>query len=133
MMSITPVYAGLLALLLLWLSYRVVLGRRSHKVSVGDGENKDLRKRMRVQANCAEYAPIGIVLLALLELQGVASGLLHILGLALLAGRLMHAYGLGRTPQVVKLRVWGMYLTIGSLAVSAVSNVALGVMGGFAG
>ena len=70
MITISPIYAGLIALLFLVLSYRVTLGRRTHKVSVGDGGHKALVKRIRVQANCAEYAPIGIILLAMAELQG---------------------------------------------------------------
>lgn len=122
-MSISPIYAGLIALLFLYLSFRVVGGRRAHKISIGDGENKDMVKRMRVQANCAEYAPMGLILLVLLELQGASPWIVHLLGLSLLAGRVLHAYGLGSNPQVVPARVWGMYLTIGMIAVAAVLNI----------
>lgn len=132
MIAITPLYAGLLALLFLWLSYNVVQGRRSHKVSVGDGENSDLRKRMRVQANFVEYAPIGLLLIALLELQSAPALWLHGAGLALLLGRLFHAYGFGHSPQIVKLRVWGMYLTLASLFTSALGNILGALIGGFA-
>lgn len=120
MLSISPVYAGLIALLFIYLSFRVVGGRREHKISIGDGDHKDMVKRMRVQANCAEYAPIGLILLAMLELQDTTPWILHALGLSLLAGRLLHAYGLGSNPQVVPIRIWGMYLTIGMITVSAV-------------
>ncbi len=128
MLKISPLYAGLLALLFLWLSLRVVKGRRAHKVSVGDGGEKDMVKRMRVQANCAEYAPIGLILLAMLELQGVAGGWVHAGGLALLAGRVLHAWGFGRTPQVVRARIWGMYLTIGSIAGMALGDIVLALV-----
>lgn len=123
MLTISPVYAGLIALLFLYLSFRVVGGRREHKISIGDGDNKDMVKRMRVQANCAEYAPIGLILLGMAEMQGTLPYIIHALGLALLAGRLMHAYGLGSNPQVVPIRIWGMYLTIGMIAISAVINI----------
>ena len=87
MISVTPIYAGLIALLFLVLSFRVVGARRSTKTSVGDGGNEVMLKRMRVQANCAEYAPIGLILLALAELQGMPMVWLHLFGAMLLAGR----------------------------------------------
>lgn len=127
MLSISPVYAGLIALLFLALSFNVVLGRYAHKVSVGDGANDDMMKRMRVQANCAEYAPIGIILLVLAEFQGMPVWAIHVAGLALLGGRMLHAFGLGKTPQIVLARQWGMYFTIGMIMVTAISNIALSV------
>ena len=85
-LSITPLYGGLIGLLLVSLSVRVILRRRSAHVSLGDGEDKNLLKRMRVQANCAEYAPIGLILLAMAELQGAPGWVVHLLGLMLLGG-----------------------------------------------
>jgi uncharacterized protein len=120
---VTPLYTGLLALLFLTLSYRVVLARRSQKISVGDGGDKLVLKAMRTQANCAEYAPIGLLLLLMAEAQGMPVWLLHVFGLMLLAGRLLHAYGFGSTPQVVPARIWGMYLTLAMIGVTAIANI----------
>ncbi len=128
MITISPIYAGLVAILFLVLSYRVTLGRRAHQVSIGDGGHKALVKRIRVQANCAEYAPIGIILLAMAELQGAAGWLLHLGGLMLLSGRALHAYGLGSTPQVVPARINGMYLTFAMIALMALTNIAYAVI-----
>ena len=127
MVQVTAIYAGLLALLFLWLSLRVVGARRTHKVSVGDGGERAVLKAMRAQANCAEYAPIGIILLALAELQGLPALAMHLLGAALLAGRVLHGWGYGRTPQVVHARVWGMYLTVGSIFTAAILNLWCGL------
>ncbi len=121
----SPLYAGLIALLFIALSFRVVLGRYAHKVSIGDGANDDMVKRMRVQANCAEYAPIGIILLVLAELQGMPVWAIHLAGSVLLGGRMLHAYGLGSTPQIVFARQWGMYFTIGMIMAMAFSNIVL--------
>lgn len=112
MLNITALYAGLLALLFLVLSVNVVRGRRLHRVSVGDGGDKDLRKRMRVQANWVEYTPIALILLAIAEVEGFPGWLIHLAGLTLTVGRVMHAYGLGSTPQIVAFRQIGMYLTV---------------------
>ena len=122
-LTITPIYAGLIGLLFVYLSARVILRRRAAGISIGDGADKDLSKRIRVQANCAEYAPIALLLLALTELQGAPVWVVHLLGLALLGGRLAHAYGLGRTPQVIAFRVSGMALTFLVILVAAVANI----------
>ena len=122
---ISPIYAGLLGLLFVFLSFRVIGGRRAHKISTGDGGEKDMFKRIRVQANCAEYAPIGLILLVLAELQGVMPLIIHALGGALLAGRALHAYGLGSTPQAVPARIWGMYLTVAMITFCALINILL--------
>lgn len=125
---ITALYAGLVALLYLGLSYNVILARRSQKISVGDGDDKLLRKRMRTQANCAEYGPFGIVLLLLAEMQGMPLWLVHLSGVTLLAGRLSHAYGFGSTPQVVPFRKAGMYLTFAMIAATAVANIGYALL-----
>ncbi len=122
-MSVTPLYAGILVLLYVALSFRVIFRRQSAKISIGAGTDSDLEKRIRVHANCAEYAPMGIIMLALLELQGGSIWLLHLLGLTLLAGRFLHAYGLGATPQVIPARKFGMILTFAMLAICAVANI----------
>ena len=119
----SPLYAGLLALLLIYLGLRVVQARIRHKVSVGDGGERALTKAMRVQANCAEYAPFGVLLLVLAGLQGMPVWLVHVFGLMLLAGRVLHAYGFGSTPQIVRLRRWGMYLTLTMIGATAIANI----------
>lgn len=123
MVTVTPLYAGLLTLLFLALSYRVVAARRMYKVSVGDGGERVVLKRMRAQANCAEYAPLGILLLALAELQGMPHWLAHLFGSLLLLGRLSHAYGFSHQPQIVPLRKLGMYLTLIMLVAIAMANI----------
>ena len=124
MVPVTSLYAGLIALLFVTLSLRVILVRRRERVSVGDGGSKALIKAMRTQANCAEYAPIGLILLALAEFQGAPALALHSLGAMLLAGRLMHAYGFGHTPQFVPVRQLGMVLTFTMIGLAALACIA---------
>lgn len=121
--TVTPVYAGLLALLFLYLSARVIRTRQTERVSVGDADNKLMIKAMRTQANCMEYVPIGVLLLLLAELQDAPVWGLHLLGLTLLTGRVMHAVGFGRTPQIIPLRKTGMVLTLLMIAVTAIANI----------
>ncbi|MCR9148001.1 MAG: MAPEG family protein [Rhodobacteraceae bacterium] len=125
---ITPIYAGFLSLLLVALSARVIRHRYVTRISIGDRNSRELRKKMRVQANFIEYAPFGLVLLALAELQGLPEMALHILGSMLLLGRLAHAAGMGATPQRMPLRAAGMVLTLGMLILTAIANIALAMI-----
>ncbi len=122
---ITALYAGPLALLLLVLSARVITYRRANKLGLGDHGDKSLLKRMRAQANCAEYVPIGVMMMLLVELQDAPSLLVHAIGLSLLAGRLMHGFGFSASPPRMNLPVWGMMLTLISIAVAAISAFLL--------
>lgn len=129
-MSITPIYAGLLTLMFVALSLRVIGARRGAKVSLGDGGDKALLRRQRVHANFAEYVPLALVLMLLAEQQGAPRPVVHGLGLALLAGRLVHAAGVSREPENFKLRIAGMGLTFTALISGALVNLT---GGGFLG
>ena len=62
------------------------------------------------------------------ELQGAPGIALHAIGLTLLAGRLMHAIGFSRTPQIIPLRVAGMVLTYAALLLGALGILAHGLI-----
>lgn len=126
-MPITAFYAALLAFLFLLLSARVIAQRREARVEIGVGESAELLRRSRVHANFAEYVPIALILLGFAESLKAPSAALHALGLALLAGRLIHAYGLSQTPHILKLRVAGMWLTLTAIGLAAL--VCFGLAG----
>jgi len=125
---ISAFYAGLLGLLFIFLSMRVINRRREAKISVGDKGDAPLFKCQRVQANFVEYTPFSLILLFLLEAQQLTPALLHLAGLTILAGRLMHAYGFGSSPQKVPFRIWGMYLTFGSIMAMAIANIGMSIL-----
>ncbi len=79
---------------------------------------------MRTQANCAEYAPFGIVLLLLVELPPAPDLAVHVLGILLLAGRVLHGVGLSSNPQKLILRQIGMVVTFGMIGVAALGLLA---------
>lgn len=120
-MSITPVYAALLTFVYLVLTWRVISYRRANLISLGDNDDKALRKRMRAQANCIEYVPLGLILMILTEAQNVPPLALHAMGVSLLLGRVLHAVGFSATPQKMILRQAGMVLTLTMLALSALA------------
>lgn len=130
-MIITGLYAALLVVLFIVLSARVITYRRSNRISLGHGEDETLLRRTRAQANCAEYAPFGILMMAIAETLAAPFWLVHIMGILLLAGRIIHAYGVGGPGMNFRYRTWGMVLTLTSLAIGATVNfmaAALGVV-----
>lgn len=121
-MPITTLYALPLALILLILTFRTINYRRANRISLGDNGDRALLQRMRVHANCAEYTPIGLVILGLAESVTTPAYLLHAIGLALVAGRTLHAYGMSQTPQHMSLRTYGMILTIVAIGMGALAG-----------
>ena len=118
-MTVTALYAGLLVPLYLFLTYRVILHRRGRRVDLGDGGDRLLQRYLRGHANFAEYVPLGLLLMLLLEQGGWPSWLLHLSGLALLGGRLAHAWSFSTAELRLPSRTAGMVLTMGMLAVAA--------------
>jgi uncharacterized protein len=124
-MPITAFYAALLAVLFLYLSVRVIGWRRDHRVEFGHGEDFELLRRLRVHANFAEYAPFAIVLMGLAESMEPPDLLVHAAGVLLVAGRLIHAYGVSQSPPIMRYRVYGMWLTFASMTLAALLCLAL--------
>lgn len=128
-MYVTPVYAALLTLLFVILSVRTLRTRRRLGIAVGDGANDEMLRAMRVHANFAEYAPLSLLVLLMLELQGAPAGLVHGLGALLLVGRCVHAWGVSRTDEDYRFRVLGMSLTFTALLGGALGIAVLTLAG----
>ena len=118
-MVVTPLYAGLLALVFMALSVRVVDNRRRHKVSLGDGEKPELRRTVRGHANFAEYVPVALLLLLVLELSRFSIYVLHLIGATLLIARLLHGFAFAYTSEWRFGRFWGTALTFVIIIVEA--------------
>ena len=127
-LAITPVYAGFATLLYVVLSFRVIGVRRRERIGLGDGDSMLLRRRMRAHGNFAEYAPLGLLLMAMAELQGAGLVAIHMMGALLLVGRAAHAYGISRHDEESLGRVAGMVLTFAALIIGAVANLALALI-----
>jgi uncharacterized membrane protein YecN with MAPEG domain len=91
-------------LLNIWHSWRIGQYRQRFKVSVGDGGQEPLLRRMRAQANFIENAPFVLLLLGGLELGGASRIGLGLLALIFLLARVSHAIGM----DAAELRKWRM-------------------------
>ncbi|WP_122075383.1 MAPEG family protein [Pseudophaeobacter sp. EL27] len=112
MLAITSLYAGAAALMFVYLTLAVSRLRIKHRVSVGDGDNRAILVAIRAQGNFVEYTPIGLILMAAAETQGAPTLALHALGAMLIGGRLLHAIGFTRHPQILILRQAGIVLNL---------------------
>ncbi len=110
-LPITTLSACVLGLLLIILSMRIIGVRRGEKVSLGDGGNDTLQRRIRAQGNLVEYGPMGVLLILVAELQMANLFLLGAATAAFVMGRILHGYALGFTEQAMRARVTGMMLT----------------------
>lgn len=130
MIIITPLYAGLLALLFLALSFRVVFRRREQKINLGDGGDAEMQRRVRGHGNFAEYVPLILVLIALLELGRTTPGwALHAMGITLVIARLLHGYALSFSKHFFLGRFIGTILTFTLLLVAGGLCVMKGLSG----
>lgn len=110
-MRITGIYAAIAALLIVILAVRVTLRRRAVQVGIGNGGDALLARRIRAHANAAEYVPLALLLLLILELNQTQPMLLHLFGCVLIASRILHGFGLSTSPAVTPGRAIGIVLT----------------------
>ena len=127
--AITGIYAGLLVMIYAVLTARVILRRQARQISLGDGGDPELNRRMRVHGNFAEYIPLSLLVMLLLELAGVATIVLHGLGVVLILGRLVHAKTMMAPGSAGPGRVLGMALSLGVLITGGLMLVWVGLVG----
>jgi uncharacterized membrane protein YecN with MAPEG domain len=126
---ITAVYASLLALLAVVLVLVVVSLRRSLRIGLGDGGNRDLARAIRVHGNAIESIPLFLVLLGVYELNGRHANALHSFGAIYLLSRVLHAWGLFSSSGVSVGRFSGTAGANGCLIGLAIANL-MKVLGG---
>lgn len=115
MLPVTLTFAGALALMNLWLAFRVVRMRQVGKVLVGDGDNPALICRMRAQANFVEYTPFVLILMGLIELAGGPKPWLWAIGIVYVLARIAHVFGMDRRRLPNPLRMVGVIVTFAIL------------------
>ena len=79
-MEITLLYTSLIAVLAVFLSFKTGLVRGKTNTMLGEGDSSELLQSMRAFGNLVEYAPLALILLALLEMQNLDAWKLHMLG-----------------------------------------------------
>jgi len=126
-MTISMITAGVLGLMLLFLSVYVIAGRVKLKIDLGDGGSAEMQRRIRVHANFVEYVPMALILIMLVEYGKVGpSGLPAALAVALVVGRALHAYGLAGSSGASVGRFVGTNLTALTILAGALATLGRG-------
>ncbi|MEL6793319.1 MAG: MAPEG family protein [Pseudomonadota bacterium] len=124
---ITAFYAGLNALIILWLAWSVISRRRGDRIILGDGDDAAMAKLIRGHANATETIPIALILMALTELFGAPAIAVHVAGVLLTVGRFLHGLHFKGSGSLM-FRMLGMLFTlivIGVLALGLVVHSAV--------
>jgi len=103
--SITATYLAVLALLYTILAVQVGRLRMRDRAAFGDNGSLPLRSAIRAHANFIEYVPIITLMVAMLEMSGLAAAWVHLLMAALLVSRLLHPLGMYAAPNTLQFRV----------------------------
>ena len=122
--SLTALYGAILALIIVALGINVTVHRVKLKVPLGDGGNKEMLRMIRLHGNAVEYIPLAIVLMLAYEINGGSHLALHVIGVALIAGRLIQTAAMWSTEVAGPGRGTGQTLAWLSIAGLAVLNLA---------
>ncbi len=112
-LTITLATATACTLIYLVLSIRVIRERSKTRFVIAEAMPRTLFIRTRTHANFAEYVPLSLLFLALLELAPAPSGVLAVLGGLLVLARLSHAIGMSRATA----NLWRLLGICGTLLV----------------
>lgn len=118
LLNTTPLYIAILGLLFIPITMRVGFYRLKSKIYIGTGEDPEMLRRMRGQANFIETVPMALFLLVTMELLGAPHLWLHALCGALVFGRAAHYLGLTELGPG-GLRPLGMVLTLLTVLISS--------------
>ncbi|HAH09484.1 MAG TPA: hypothetical protein DCL54_05500 [Alphaproteobacteria bacterium] len=136
-MIVTTLTASLLGLIFLVLSFGVIVQRRRAGLSIGPGtenlgrgeapDKAPLLIATRSHANFAEYVPLSLILLGLLEYKGFTREVLYGLAAALVLARILHPIGMWmmapNMPRAIGILLqWAMLLVASVLGLYCVLN-----------
>jgi uncharacterized protein len=121
--SAAALYTGILILMGIALQFRVIKHRQTKKIGIGDGQDKDLARAIRVHGNFAENVPFVLAGLIMLALIGAPAVVIHGVGVLAVVGRLAHAAGLSKSAGSSVGRVGGMLMTFTALIITALALI----------
>jgi uncharacterized membrane protein YecN with MAPEG domain len=118
MLPVTSFFVALAAVALAALGFFVASSRFRRRVSFGDKGDNVMVRRIRTHGNFAEYVPLALLALALIEYQSAPKWQVWALGGALALSRALHAGGI--LAGILSLRSSGIILTFLMLIACAV-------------
>ena len=112
----------MLTLTLLVSARRVTLGLAQGDMTLypyQDGDDEQLKRRIRAFGNFVEYTPMVVILVGLMEWSGTQTVFLFWISVAFVLGRISHALGMFINPHFPLPRIMGMTATYVVLVTAA--------------
>ncbi|NDW05468.1 glutathione S-transferase [Jiella sp. 40Bstr34] len=122
------IYAGLNGAVLFWLAVQTGRIRQREKVFMGDGGNPRMIRVMRGHANAIEFIPITLIAMTLAALLGTSAPIIHVLGILLTVGRVLHGLHFAAADAPMWQRMAGTGLSFLAMAGASLAAIVSGVM-----
>src|SRR5215475_3756042 len=100
---IFALYAALNALIMLVLGLLVVRARVKTQTLIGDGGKPEMAGPLRAHGNNAEWTPMAVIMMLVLVSLASPWWMIHVVGLPLTVGRILHGFGLSRNTGTSQL------------------------------
>ena len=120
-LPVTALFAAILVLWIVFLTFKVVGFRRGKRVSLGAGDDVLGERLIRAHGNATETIPIFLIMLGLAEGLQSPAWLLYALGVLFCLGRLLHGIHFLKVREGFRLRFWGMLSTLIATIVMALN------------
>jgi len=123
MIPVTALFSSILFFLFYYLAKNVIQIRRKNKIALGFAKNKELEQAITAHSNFSQYVPLGLIMMACMELNKIHFSIIFIAGICFTYGRIIHAKSFLKKTMDLKQRVQGMKFTFWTMIAMAVLNI----------
>ncbi|MFY0649405.1 MAG: MAPEG family protein [Methylophilaceae bacterium] len=123
MIPVTALFSAILFFLYYYLAKNVIQIRRNNKIAIGFAKNKELEQAVAAHSNFNQYVPLGLIMMACMELNKIHFSIIFLVGISFTFGRIIHAKSFLKKTMDLKQRVQGMKFTFWTMIVMAVLNI----------
>ena len=123
MIPVTALFSSILFFLYFYLAKNVIQIRRKNKIAIGFAKNKGLEQAIAAHSNFSQYVPLGLIMMACMELNKIHFSLIFLAGICFTYGRIVHAKSFLKKTMDLKQRVQGMKFTFWTMIAMAVLNI----------
>ena len=123
MIPVTALFSAILFFLYYYLAKNVIQIRRNNKIVIGFAKNKELEQAIAAHSNFNQYVPLGLIMMACMELNKIHFSIIFLVGISFTFGRIIHAKSFLKKTMDLKQRVQGMKFTFWTMIVMAVLNI----------
>jgi uncharacterized protein len=123
MIPVTALFSAILFFLYYYLAKNVIKIRRNNKIAIGFAKNKELEQAIAAHSNFNQYVPLGLIMMACMELNKIHFSIVFLVGISFTFGRIIHAKSFLKKTMDLKQRVQGMKFTFWTMIVMAILNI----------